>query len=117
MPGSFIIEITKYLERASNPWTGFVAGFVSASLILPCSSAPYFLALNLISENSTLFGGLILLTIYNLIIIAPFLILTVCVHTLSMMDIKLWMTAKRRWIDLIVGLVLICLSIFIYIGM
>jgi len=119
LPGSFIIEITKYLERASNPWTGFVAGFVSASLILPCSSAPYFLALNLISENSTLFEGLLLLAIYNLIIIAPFLILAVCVHTLSMkaMSMKRWMATKRRWIDLIVGLGLISLSIFIYIVM
>lgn len=115
LPGAFARQITRYLERASNPRTGFVAGVVTASLLLPCSSAPYFLALNLLSEKATLFGGLLLLAIYNLIIIIPFLMITLCVHTLGVktMDMKLWISGKRRWINLLMGLGLICLSLFI----
>lgn len=115
LPSKFSEKITKYLERASNPWTGFIAGIVSASLLLPCSSAPYFLALNLISERTTLFGGLGLLLIYNVIIILPFLIITVCVDALGLrtMDMKLWLKGKRRLINLILGLGLICLSTLI----
>lgn len=113
LPNAFITQITKYLERASNPLTGFVAGVVSASLLLPCSSAPYFLALNLLSNKATLLGGVLLLMIYNLIIITPFLIITVCVHSLGVktLDLKLWIEGRRRWINLLVGLGLICLSI------
>ena len=115
LPGAFARQITKYLERSSNPGTGFVAGVVTASLLLPCSSAPYFLALNLLSERATLFGGLLLLAIYNLIIVTPFLIITFFFHTLGVktMDMKLWVTEKRRWINLLVGLGLICLSLYI----
>lgn len=115
LPGAFARQITRYLEQSSNPRTGFVAGVVTASLLLPCSSAPYFLALNLISERATLFGGLLLLAIYNLIIITPFLMITLCVHTLGVktMDMKLWVSGKRRWINLLVGVGLICLTLFI----
>lgn len=113
IPSKFSDKITKYLEGASSPWTGFMAGIVSASLLLPCSSAPYFLALNLISERMTLFGGLGLLLVYNIIIILPFLVITVCVNTFDLrtMDMKLWLKGRRRLINLILGLGLICLSV------
>lgn len=114
LPGAFARQITNYLERSSNPGTGFIAGVVTASLLLPCSSAPYFLALNLLSERSTLVGGLLLLAIYNLIVITPFLMITFFVYALGVttMDMKLWMLEKRRWINLLLGLGLICLSLF-----
>lgn len=113
LPGAFVTQITKHLEKVSNPRTAFVAGVVTATLLLPCNSAPYFLALNLLSERATMFGGLVLLGIYNLIIIAPLIIITVCVHTLIVqtMELKLWMSGKKRWINLFTGLGLILLSL------
>ncbi|MBA7640272.1 hypothetical protein ES703_47937 [subsurface metagenome] len=115
IPDAFAKQITKYLERVSNPRTGFFAGIVVAALLLPCSSAPYFLAVNLISEKATQLGGFLLLTIYNLIIIAPLLIITFFIHTLALqtMNAKLWISEKKRWINLLLGLGLICMSLYI----
>lgn len=115
IPDAFAKQITKYLERVSNPRTGFIAGVVVAVLLLPCSSAPYFLAVNLISEKATQWGGFLLLAIYNLIIISPLLIITFSIHTLGLqtMYAKLWISEKKRWINLLMGLGLICLSLYI----
>jgi len=114
IPDAFAKQITKYLERVSNPRTGFVAGVVVAALLLPCSSAPYFLAVNLISEKATQLDGFLLLAIYNLIIISPLLIITFCIHTLGLqtMYAKLWISEKKRWVNLLMGLGLICLSLY-----
>ena len=116
LPSIFVKKITTYLERVANPRTGFVAGVISASLLMPCSSAPYFLALNLLSESTTQLDGLLLLGIYNIIIILPFLIITISVQMLGVktMDMKLWMFGNRRWINLVLGIALICLSVFIF---
>ena len=115
IPDAFAKQITKSLERVSNPRTGFVAGVVVAALLLPCSSAPYFLAVNLISETATQLDGFLLLTIYNLIIVSPLLLITFCIHSLGLqtMNAKLWISEKRRWINLLMGLGLICLSLYI----
>lgn len=115
IPDAFAKQITKHLEKVSNPRTGFVAGIVVAALLLPCSSAPYFLAVNLISETTTQLGGFLLLAIYNLIIISPLLIITFCIHSLGLqtMNAKLWISEKKRWINLLMGLGLICLSLYI----
>jgi len=115
IPDAFANQITKYLERVTNPRTGFIAGVVVAVLLLPCSSAPYFLAVNLISERATQLDGLLLLVIYNLIIVSPLLIITFCIHTLVLqtMYVKLWLLENRRWINLIMGFGLILLSLYI----
>jgi len=113
IPAVFAKQITKYLEHSSNLHTGFFAGAITASLLLPCSSSPYFLALNLLMESATIIEGTLLLVLYNLIIVAPFMIITFFVHVLGVktMDMKLWMLGKRRWINLLIGLSLVYLSI------
>ncbi|MBN1683143.1 hypothetical protein JW865_06290 [Candidatus Bathyarchaeota archaeon] len=114
VPESFSKIINKYIEKVSNPSTGFIAGMVTAILVLPCSSAPYFLVLNLLSETSTKISGFILLAIYNLIIVTPFIIITLGIHTLRLqtIDMRLWVSENRRWINLIVGIGLILLSLY-----
>ena len=115
LPGSFITQITERLEKASDPRTAFVAGVVTAALILPCSSAPYFLALNLISEKATLIEGIILLLLYNLIIVAPLLLLTVLIHLIRVqtIDLKVFMSEKKKWINLFYGVVLVALGLYV----
>jgi cytochrome c-type biogenesis protein len=115
LPETFITKITERLEKASDPRTAFVAGVVTATLILPCSSAPYFLALNLISENATLIEGIILLLCYNLIIVTPLLLITVLIHFIGVqtMALKIFISEKKKWINLIFGIVLVALGLFV----
>ena len=113
IPAALAEKLTDRLESALTPWGGFFAGALTAALVLPCSSAPYFIALDLLSRRATFVSGLLLLVFYNLIIILPFIALTVGVHafSLSTMDIKLWAKEKRRWINLLIGIVLISLCL------
>jgi cytochrome c biogenesis protein CcdA len=118
LPSAFRGQMTKRLERVSDPGTAFAAGIVTAALLMPCSSAPYFLALNLISNKSTFFGGFALLCLYNLIIVTPLLAITVMIHTLGVktMDLKFWMVEKKRVINLILGLGLVLLASLVFLG-
>jgi cytochrome c biogenesis protein CcdA len=118
LPGSFISRITERLEAVSDPRTAFVAGVVTAALILPCSSAPYFLAVNLLSERATVVGGVLLLGYYNLVIVAPLLAITFMIHFIGVqtMELKLWMSEKKRLINLLLGLALVLLSLMTFAG-
>jgi len=117
VPQAFAERLKGRLESALTPWGGFVAGALMAALILPCSSAPYFVALGLLSSKATALDGLALLVLYNLIIVLPFVTLTLGIYAFSVstMDIKLWAKGKRRWINLSMGIALIILSFIILI--
>lgn len=113
IPSSFADQITRRIERASNPKAGFVAGCVTAFLITSCSSPPYFLALSLLSTGSNVVGGLASLLIYNLVVVAPLLAIMVCVYVLNLTtttDLRHWVTARRRYINLLMGLGLVVMS-------
>ena len=118
LPSAFSGQISYRIERVSDPRTAFAAGIVTAALLMPCSSAPYFLALNLISNKPTFFGGLALLCIYNLIIVTPLIAITVMIHSLGVktMDLKLWMVDKKRVINLILGFGLVLLASLVFMG-
>lgn len=118
LPSAFSRAISKRLENVSDPRTAFLAGVVTATLLMPCSSAPYFLALNLISERSTALGGIVLLILYNLIIVAPLAALTFMIHVLGFttMDLKFWMVENRRLINLLLGVGLIFLAALVLFG-
>ena len=118
IPNAFAGIISKQLEKVTNPRTGFIAGIITGFLMLPCSSAPYFIVLSLLSEKALLMEGLLLLGLYNFIIIIPFLIITLVVHTLTRttMDFKLFSLEKHKWINLLIGLGLILLGFLNVVG-
>lgn len=113
LPTSFAGRISARIEEASNPRSGFGAGIVTGFLMLPCSSAPYFIVLSLLSESASMTAGLAFLVLYNLIIILPFVAITVIIYSLmrTTMELKLWSLDNRRWINLLMGVGLILLSV------
>jgi len=115
IPKIFEIWIVSRLKQAVNPKTAFVAGIITAFLLLPCTSGPYILILNLLSENMSFLDGLILLLIYHAIITSPFIIITVCIHTLTITTTRLkrWSLAYQKWITLISGVTMLLLSLFL----
>lgn len=115
VPSALAERLSSRLESSMNPKSGFIAGALTAAFLLPCSSAPYFVALDLLQKQATLFEGLALLGVYNLIMVGPFIALTLGVHAvaISTMDVKLWAQEKQKWINLFMGAVLIALSIFV----
>jgi hypothetical protein len=53
------------------------------------------------------------LLIYNLVVVAPLLAIMVCVYVLNLTtttDLRHWVTARRRYINLLMGLGLVVMS-------
>ncbi|HUV55480.1 MAG TPA: cytochrome c biogenesis protein CcdA [Candidatus Krumholzibacteriaceae bacterium] len=113
LPDALAGRVSAQIEGVSNPRSGYWAGLATGILLLPCSSAPYFIVLNLLSERVHMITGLALIALYNLIIVAPFVITTIVVHGLmrTTMDLKLWSMENRRWVNLLIGVTLVLLGL------
>ncbi len=116
IPNSISKRFSKFLRRASeNITTALVIGSATSIFLLPCTSGPYFIALSLIANLKTMFEGLILLIVYNGIMIAPFLAITLGIYTLTLKtrDLKTWSSEKKRWLNLITGILMMLLSFYL----
>ena len=113
LPETFSRKIMTRIEQVSNPRNGFWAGIFVGFLMLPCSSAPYFTVLSLLAARASIVQGVALLGYYNLIIIVPFIVITIIIHGLvrSTMDLKLWSLENQRGVNLLMGIALVLLSI------
>jgi cytochrome c biogenesis protein CcdA len=116
IPSYFAEQITKHIENVTSPRAGFIAGCLTAFFIIPCSSPPYFLALGLLATSSSIIGGLGLLAVYDLAVITPLFLVSVCVYSLDLtttLNLRNWLSTRRRYINLVIGLWLIAMSIFL----
>jgi cytochrome c biogenesis protein CcdA len=116
VPEFFSKRLSTHLRRASeNPMMAFAIGVVASSFLLPCTSGPYLIALSLIANSETLLEGLSLLTVYNGIIITPFLAITLGVYVLKFKtsELKRWSSQKQKLLNLAAGLLMIFLSLYL----
>jgi len=116
VPEFFSKRLSAHLKRASeNPIMAFAIGVVASSFLLPCTSGPYIIALSLIANLETLLEGLFLLTVYNSIIIIPFIAITLGIYTLKIKtsELKRWSSQKQKWLNLVAGLLMILLSLYL----
>ncbi|MCW4048670.1 MAG: sulfite exporter TauE/SafE family protein [Candidatus Bathyarchaeota archaeon] len=113
LPETFSRKISTRIEQVFNPRNSFWAGILVGFLMLPCSSAPYFTVLSLLAVRASIVEGFALLGYYNLIIIVPFIVITLIIHGLvrSTMDLKLWSLENQRGVNLLMGIALVLLSI------
>ena len=100
---------------SENPITAFAIGVVASVFLLPCTSGPYLIALSLIADLETQLQGLLLLTLYNSIMITPFLVITMGIYMLKLKtgELKRWSSKKQKWLSLIGGLLMIVLSLYL----
>jgi len=112
LPDALSGRITRRIEGVTTPRSGLIAGAVTGFLLLPCSSAPYFIVINMIADKPSILG-LALLVLYNLIIVAPFIALTMIVYGLvfSTMELKQWSLESRRWVNALIGVILMALGV------
>jgi len=116
VPDAFSKKISILVRKAAiSPIFSFFAGILCGAFLLPCTSGPYLIAVAMISSLENVLGGLFLLVIYNFIIIIPLLMINLGVYALKVKtkSLKIWSTEKRRWLDLIVGLIMIFLCIYL----
>jgi len=97
----------RYIKHASIP-ASIILGFLVALFELPCTGGFYLAILALLSQETTFWSGFAYLAFYNLIFVAPlFLIILAVYKGVSPEKLEEWRVAKRTWMRLIMGLVLV----------
>tara|TARA_Y100000310_G_scaffold28141_1_gene26787 strand:+ start:2452 stop:3168 length:717 start_codon:yes stop_codon:yes gene_type:complete len=113
IPASKIKTIKDYARRATLP-AAIILGMFVAAVELPCTGGPYLaiiLVLEKIGLNSTVLGYLML---YNLIFVLPLILIVLMVYFgANVVKIKQWKQAKRKWMRLATGLVMVALGILL----
>ncbi len=109
IPSRFTKRIHLLSSRVSIPGVIILGAFVSA-VELPCTGAPYLAIITLLSQYFD-FTAFILLVVYNIIFVAPLLVILILVAAgKKLHDIKQWKQANRLYMRLFVGLLLIALG-------
>lgn len=117
VPTSISDKLSSLLQKNFATSLGsFIVGAVAGILLLPCTSAPYFVALSLISRTETIIQGVILLFIYNIIIIVPFLLITLMTYTfdLKTSQLKRWFKKTERSTGMTLGLIYLALGLLLF---
>jgi len=116
VPDSITRNLSARLRKASeSSLSAFIIGLASGIFLLPCTSAPYFIALSLIADLESLLEGLLLLTVYNGIIVVPFIAITLCIYSLQLRtgDLKKWSARRQKWLNFTSGLLIVVLGLYL----
>ena len=109
IPAAFAKKIHNYASKTTLFGVIFLGAFVSA-VELPCTGAPYLAIITLLSQNFD-FTAFLLLVFYNVIFVAPLLIILLLVAGgMKLHEIKKWKQANRPFMRLMIGLLLIALG-------
>jgi len=101
----------KYIKHASIP-AAIILGFLVALFELPCTGGFYLAILALLAKETTFWNGFAYLAFYNVIFVAPlFIILAVVYKGVKPEKLEEWRVAKRGWMRLVMGLVLVGLGL------
>lgn len=67
--------------------------------------------------STTLISGLLLLTLYNAIVVLPFIAITLVIYTLTVKTSRLreWLNTKEKWLRLFGGAIMIIISLLFFI--
>ena len=99
-------------QRLSVPGIITIGGFV-ALVELPCTGGPY-LAITALLAKSFDIQAFVFLLLYNFIFVLPLLIILLMIYFgSSTLLLKRWRQAKRRWMNLSSGLLMVCLGILL----
>lgn len=111
IPASKKPIIDKYVKYGSVP-AAVVLGFLVALFELPCTGGFYLAILALLATQTTFAAGFAYLVFYNLIFILPLLLILLVVYKgVSPQKLEQLRTAKRKWLRLAMGLVLVALGL------
>lgn len=101
------------LGKITSPLGAFGLGIATSSLLLPCTSGPYFVAISFISRFPL--RGIVLLFMYNLIFILPFLAILIGVDRLSLQteQVKSWWEKRGKTLELLSGLAILLISLYL----
>lgn len=109
IPVFFAEKIHKFASNTTVPGVMLLGAFV-AGVELPCTGAPYLAIITILSLNFN-FSAFLLLILYNIIFVAPLLIILIMVALgVQLQNVKKWKEESRGHMRLFIGLLLIALG-------
>ncbi|MBI2863151.1 MAG: hypothetical protein HYX94_01130 [Chloroflexi bacterium] len=107
-------ETTKgWISRATLPST-LIAGALVGLCTLPCSGGIYAAILGLLTAQTTFIGGLGYLAIYNLMYVAPLILILLAITTRPVArNLAIWERAHSRQTKLLSGIIMLLLGVLI----
>jgi cytochrome c biogenesis protein CcdA len=117
IPESRKPTIKKYVEEATMP-AGIALGFLVSLFELPCTGGIYLAILGLLGSKMTVMQGIPYLLLYNLIFILPLIVIFLIVYRgLSPEQAETWRKSNRKWMRLVMGILMIGLGAAMLLGM
>jgi len=116
IPASRKDRIRAYVAEATLP-AAFLLGILVSMVELPCTGGVYLAILGLLSTSMTPAAGLPYLVLYNLIFVAPLVLILVVVYAGVSADL-LWhlQGSGRRWMRGAIGIFLVLLGVLMLTG-
>lgn len=112
IPPRYKEKITEMAQTISMPGMITIGGFV-ALVELPCTGGPY-LAITAILAKSFDMQAFLYLLLYNVIFVLPLVVILVMIYYgATTLRLKKWREAKRKWMNLASGLLMIVLGVFL----
>lgn len=109
IPVYFSHKIERMAGTTTTAGVAFL-GFFVAAVELPCTGAPYLAIITLLSQDFN-FTAFLLLVIYNIIFVAPLLIILVLVFFgVELQKIHAWKNMNKGLMRLAIGLLLVALG-------
>jgi len=109
IPPAMAARIHKYVTKITLPGVIFLGAFVAA-VELPCTGAPYLAIIYILSQNFD-FTAFLLLVLYNILFVAPLMIITAAVVAgTKVVHVQKWKQKFRHYMRLLTGLLLVFMA-------
>ena len=114
IPMAWRNKLNKVIMSATSPVGAFIAGIIVTMFELPCTGGPYLFGLSLISLTDSAVERMMWLAYYNLIFIAPLLVIAVAVLVgkTTIEHAEEWRNKHAKLMHFIVGVIMLTLGIW-----
>lgn len=114
LPSAAYTKMGALMEKASIP-AAFLLGLLVGICQFPCMGGPYLMVIGLLHDHATYFTGLGYLTLYNLILTLPLIVvLWVSADKVIVAKAQEWKKNKTKGVRLWAGIVMIILGFLIF---
>ncbi len=118
VPFSWRPKMKAIIGRVVSPLGALISGLLVSLFLLPCTSGPYVVILGLLAEKTDFVRTFTLLIFYNLIFIAPMILITLGVSYFNVKAGALedWRQRNIEKVHLIVGMLMLLIGIYLILG-
>lgn len=106
-------KIQKYIKNITIPGSVFLGMFVAA-VELPCTGGPYLAITTMLAKIGMSWEVFWLLFAYNIVFVMPLIVIFALTYFgMDVQKVHKWKQAKKKWMRLVTGLVLVLLGVFL----